>query len=282
MRNLIGKCLAMGFIAALFSSNPALAGMTGTEAKLAIIASKLAKLDAAMASGQCVKCAVGIAVAQADVEKLGMSDLRKDDRAKLGALVSKIKAMSAKLDAVNAKIVALGKRGGGLNNNAALVGLTGINGVFGTGVVVTSVVDGKIEVAGGDGDSEDAEDEDTVVVKIGGIACPTGFYADADMSYRQSGRHLHARKHVKCLPASVLAPLPPVVSSSRTTAGWVLSTLGGAATLGVAGWWIANKASPVVVTDGGVDGGMGPPVAFLGAVIGAGVGALVYGWATSE
>lgn len=271
MRNPISKCLAMGFIVVLFSS-PAFAD-TSIEAKLAIIASKLAQFDAALVRGPCAKCAAGIAVAQADVEKLaGQPNFRKEDRAMIVAINAKIKAMSAKLDKIETKIGALGA---GFSANAMHLGMAG---VFGTGVMVA------------DARSESEEEEEGAApssVNTGGsVACPVGYNVDADMSFRQSRHTLRARKHVKCspmvLPAAVLAPLPPVVSSSRTIAGWVLSTLGGAATLGVASWWIANKASPVVVTDDGVDGGMGPPVALLGAVIGGLVGAGVYALATSE
>lgn len=274
------KCLAVGFTVAIVVLNPNPArATTAVEAKLVLIGSKLVRLDAAIAAGACPTCVTTLEVIKSDLGKLkALPDLRKDDRVVLDALGTKLDALGTKLDAtpgltakevmnqLSAKYGAGWEAAARKGSNTCSTYVDALKDASSDAQVLKALADAIGECA----------KQGAVAVDLAKVVCLNGGVVKTNTM-----TIVCDAPPAKAEPDWATAKPPPVVSS-RSSAGWILSTLGGAAALGTAGWYAGNKSAPVKVTDGGWDGGMGPPVAIIGSLVGGLVGAGVYALATGE
>lgn len=265
-----------------FHLNPARAD-NSVDVRLGLIADKLVAVQKAVDAGK-GNYGPTLEVLKKKIEDLaGLPDMNKDT-------MEAIKALKAKIDALEAKL-------GLTSHMTALVAINGMSITLGTGALVSIDENGAVSSEGGD------EGDDKVAVSLL-PNCGKDYYPDVDLSYRQSGKLIKGRKHITCKPMPTgskeakpapetdikpdekkpvpSAALAPTVDKGPSTGWMVAGGLVGGLVLGGAGWYAGNSAAPVTVTDNGVKGGMGPPVAIIGGILGAAIGAGVGYLATAE
>ena len=274
---IVVSLMALAFV----NPNPEKADMA-VEAKLRLLGSKLVKIDTAIATGSCASCAGSLAVLKADLAKLAaLPNLLQGERDALTEIDRKADALDQKLDqlpSLTAKEVVnqlTAKYGAGWEEAARKPSntcSTYVDALKGAGT------DAQALKALADAIGKCAE-QGAVATELAKVVCINGGVVKTNTMTVVCDK---PPRPAAVPPAALLPPPAPVVTSSRTFAGWALSGLGGAAAGAAVGWYAGNEAKAVKMTDRGLDWGGAPPGALIGAFIGAAAGAVVYGLASTS